>query len=217
MKYYPVNLDVSGQRCLVVGGGSVGTRKVKTLLDCRADVTVVSPEVTGALRSLADAGKLRLEEREYQASDLDGMFLVIGTTNDEALNRKIYTDAQQQNKLCNIADSPASCNFILPSIVHRGDLVLAISTSGSSPAFAKKLRKDLEKQFGDEYSVFLQLMRAIRETLLKETHDPEAHKHYFEKLIDGGLLEMVKNKDTEKINALLHEVFGDGFQVEMLK
>jgi len=216
MKYYPANLDIRHQKCLVVGGGRVGTRKVKTLLECQAEVTVVSPMVADTLQTLADTGKIKLEKRGYQKTDLNGMFLVIGTTNDEALNRDIYTDAQKQNKLCNIADSPGSCNFILPSIVHRGDLVISISTSGASPAFAKKLRKDLEKQFGDEYSEFLQLMRAIRKKLLNEEHDPEAHKHHFEKLIDQGLLELVKHREIEKINALLSEMFGEGFLLETL-
>ncbi|MBW1642322.1 MAG: bifunctional precorrin-2 dehydrogenase/sirohydrochlorin ferrochelatase [Deltaproteobacteria bacterium] len=216
MKYYPVNLDIRGQRCLVVGGGQVGTRKVKTLLECQAEVTVVSPMVEETLQTLADTGKIKIEKREYQKTDLDGMFLVIGTTDDEALNRGIYKDAQKQNKLCNIADSPESCNFILPAIVHRGDLVISVSTSGASPAFAKKLRKDLQKQYGEEYKEFLQLMRAIRKKLLNEQHDPEAHKHHFEKLIDKGLLELVKHRETKKINALLREMFGEEYLLETL-
>ena len=152
----------------------MGTRKVKTLLECQAEVTVVSPIVEETLQTLADTGKIKLEKRGYQKTDLDGMFLVIGTTDDEALNRGIYTDAQKQNKLCNIADSPESCNFILPSIVNRGDLIIAISTSGKSPAFAKKLRKDLEKEFGNEYAEFLKLMGAVRQRLLSRDHRPEA-------------------------------------------
>jgi len=216
MNYYPVNLNIKGQRCLVVGGGQVGTRKVKTLLDCHADVTVVSPMVTETLQAFADTGKITLEKRGYWKADLEGILLVIGTTDDEALNRQIYTDAQKQNTLCNIADKPESCNFILPSIVDRGDLVISISTSGTSPAFAKKLRKDLEKQFGEEYREFLQLMGAIRRKLLKEKHDPEAHKYAFEKLIDKGLLEQVKKRETDKINALLREMFGEGYLFEDL-
>ena len=216
MKYYPVNLDINGKRCLVVGGGHVGTRKVKTLLDCQAHVTVISPIVTDILQRLADNGKITLKKRGYVKTDLEEMSLVIVTTNDETLNRQIYTDAQKQHKLCNMADRPDSCNFILPSIVNRGDLVIAISTSGASPAFAKKLRKDLEKQFGEEYREFLQLMGAIRKKLLNEKHDPEAHKHTFEKLIDKGLLELVKKKETNKINTLLSKMFGEGYLFEDL-
>lgn len=216
MKYYPANLDVRGQKCLVVGGGQVGARKVKTLLDCQADVTVVSPAVTAEVQALADNGKITLEKRGYQKTDIQGMFLVIGTTNDEVINRQIYADAHKENKLCNIADCPESCNFILPSIVNRGDLVIAISTSGTSPAFAKQLRKDLEKQFGDEYGEFLKLMGAIRKKLLKEEHTPEAHKHHFEILINQRLVELVKHREIGKINALLQEVFGEGYLFETL-
>ncbi len=140
MRYYPVSLDIKNRKCLVVGGGGVGARKVMTLVDCGAKVTVVSPDVRGNLLELADRGLIILEKRPYRKTDLTGMFLVIGTTDDEELNRQISIDAEKLNMLCNIADRPKVCNFILPSIVNRGDLTISISTSGKSPALAKKLR-----------------------------------------------------------------------------
>jgi precorrin-2 dehydrogenase/sirohydrochlorin ferrochelatase len=118
--------------------------------------------------------------------------------------------------LCNIADRPDVCNFILPAIVNRGDLVISISTSGKSPAFAKKLRKELEKQFGVEYAEFLRLMGAIRKKLLSEKHEPEAHKHLFEQLIKSDLVEMIKNNRKEDINFLLFDVLGHGYEFESL-
>jgi precorrin-2 dehydrogenase/sirohydrochlorin ferrochelatase len=118
--------------------------------------------------------------------------------------------------LCNIADQPDACNFILPSIVNKGDLVIAISTSGKSPAFAKKLRQDFEKQFGSEYAVFLKLMGAIRKKLLAQNHEPEAHKPIFEQLITRGLIEMVKHRKNRDINLLLHELLGKGYIFEEL-
>jgi precorrin-2 dehydrogenase/sirohydrochlorin ferrochelatase len=216
MRYYPVNLDILNRKCLVVGGGSVGTRKVLTLLDCGAIVTVVSPEATEKLLELAGNGSIRWGKRSYLASDLDTMFLVIGATDDEELNRQISADAEKLNMLCNIADRPEVCNFILPAIVNRGDLVISISTSGKSPAFAKKLRKELEKQFGVEYAEFLRLMGAIREKLLSEKHEPEAHKHLFEQLIKSDLVEMIKNNRKEDINSLLFDVLGQGYEFEDL-
>ena len=216
MRYYPVNLDIKNRKCLVVGGGSVGTRKVITLLDCGAIVTVISPDAAEKLLELAGNGSIRWEKRSYLASDLDGMFLVIGATDDEELNRQISADAEQLNMLCNIADRPEVCNFILPAIVNRGDLVISISTSGKSPAFAKKLRKELEKQFGEEYAEFLRLMGAIRKKLLRKKHQPEAHKHLFEQLISSGLIEMIKNNKKEDINSLLFEIFGKGYDFESL-
>ena len=216
MRYYPVLLDVQNRKCLVVGGGSVGTRKVMTLVDCGARVTVVSPEVTTQMLQLADNRAIKLKKRPYRSLDLEGMFLVIGATNDEGLNRQINKDAHRLNKLYNIADLPEACNFILPSLVNRGDLIIAISTSGKSPALSKKLRKDLENKFGEEYAGFLQLMGAIRQKLLSKNNDSNARKYIFEQLIARGLIGMVKNRKEEEINSLLFEILGDGFEFKAL-
>ena len=216
MRYYPVHLDIQNRDCLVVGGGSVGTRKVITLLDCGAKVTVISPVVSPQLRDFATSGSIKLSERRYRSGDLDGMFLVIGATDDEELNRQISNDADHLNTLCNIADRPEVCNFILPSIVQRDDLVLTISTSGRSPAMAKKLRKTLESQFGEEYGVFLKLMGAIRKKLLSTSHEPEAHKPLFEQLIDADLIALIEKDKTAEIDALLFEILGEGYKFKEL-
>ena len=216
MKYYPVHLDINNRNCLVVGGGGVGTRKVTTLLACGARVTVVSQETTRQLQDLATAGEIKLEERSYQSDDINGMFLVIGATNDEKLNRQISDDAEQRNTLCNIADRPEVCNFILPSIVHRDDLVITISTSGKSPALAKKLRKALENQYGEEYGAFLRLMGAVRKKLLQQAHEPEAHKPLFEQLINSDLIGFIQKNEIEKIDSLLFDVLGKGYKFDEL-
>jgi len=209
MRYYPLNLDVRNRRCLVVGGGGVGTRKVETLLSCGARVTVVSLEFSSRLERLAADGKVALAKRDYRMDDLDGIFLVIGATDDERLNRRISRDAHVKNLLCNIADQPDLCNFILPAIIDRGDLVITVSTSGKSPAFAKTLRRKLERQFGAEYGPFLTLMGKIREVLLAEAHEPEAHRHLFEALIDAGLLELLREGRSGDVRRLLQTVLGD--------
>lgn len=216
MRYYPIYLDIKDRDCLVIGGGSVGTRKVMTLLACGANVTVVSTAATEKLKELSDSGVIQLKERDFQIADLDDRFLVIGATDNQELNFKIHAEAERRGLLCNIADRPKACNFILPSIVNRGDLIIAVSTSGKSPAFAKKLRKHLEKEFGDEYTKFLNLMGAIRQKLLNQDHEPEAHKHLFEQLIERDLVQMLKNGDTENINSLLLEVLGEGYELETL-
>jgi precorrin-2 dehydrogenase/sirohydrochlorin ferrochelatase len=212
MRYYPINLDIQGRPCLVVGGGHVGARKVKTLNECGAVVTVVSPEVMPELVRMAADGAIALEQREYRSTDIDGMFLVIGATDDETLNRRIHADAERQNLLCNIADRPQICNFILPALVRRGDFMLAISTAGKSPAFAKHIRKMLETQFGAEYGQLLDLMGAIREKLLAEAHAPEEHKPLFEALIAADLLTLVKERRIEQIDLLLMRVLGPGYR-----
>lgn len=211
-RYYPVNLDIRDRRCLVVGGGGVGTRKVEGLRACGARVSVVSPAVSDRLQRLSAGGAIQWRDREYRAEDLEGMFLVIGATDDPELNRRIHADATARNMLCNIADRPEVCNFILPAVVRRGDLILAVSTSGRSPAFAKRLRKDLESRFGPEYALFLDLMGAVREKLLKEAHAPEAHKPLFEALIERDLLGMIRASDFPAIDQALSEVLGPEFR-----
>ncbi len=216
MRYYPIHLDIQNRNCLVVGGGSVGTRKAETLLNCGAKVTVISLQTSNKLQALAQAGAITLEKRRYRSSDIEGMFLVIGATDDDKLNQQISDDAEKRNTLCNIADRPAACNFILPSIVHRGDLVITISTSGKSPALSKHLRKILEDQFGEEYDYFLQLMGVIRKKLLSQSHEPEAHKHLFNQLIDNGLIELIRDGRKKDINRLLRQTLGESFVYESL-
>lgn len=200
----------------MVGGGAVGTRKILSLVESDARVTVVSPVVTDELQTLAHQGVITLKKREYRSTDLEGMFLVFGATNQEALNRQINQDAEQLNMLCNIADRPEVCNFILPATVKRGDLIVAISTSGKSPAFAKQLRKHLETQFGNEYAIFLSLMGGIRTLLLKEKHAPEEHKPIFNRIIQSDIIELIKDKKTEEIDKRLFDILGDGFKYDNL-
>ena len=216
MRYYPIHLDIKNRNCLIVGGGAVGTRKVTTLLECGARVTVVSPDPTPQLTQLASEGSITLKKRAYRSDDLSGMFLVIGATDDESLNRQISKDAGRAHILCNIADCPEVCNFILPSIVRRGDLVITISTSGKSPALAKHLRQKLETQFGREYADFLLLMGAIREKQLSQAHEPEAHKTLFNQLIDSDLIQLMQAGKTEEINSLLYKILGEGYKIEEL-
>ncbi len=201
---------------MVVGGGQVGTRKVGTLLQCGAEVTVISHEATPELAEMAEQGLIDLQLRDYSTSDLNKMFLVIGATDDQALNRKVHQDAEAAQRLCNIADQPDLCNFVLPSIINQGNLSIAISTAGKSPAFAKFMRRKLQGQFGPEYGVMLDLMGAVRSRLLAEEHAPEQHKPLFNQLINGGLLEMVKTEDRQGINALLATVLGPDFTYETL-
>ncbi len=211
MRYYPVCLDIKDRRCLVVGGGQVGTRKVRTLLDCGARVSVVTPKATEALTELAARGRIALALRDYRSDDQNGAFLVIGATSDASLNQRIHEDAETAGRLCNIADQPRRCNFIVPSVIQQGDLQLTISTSGKSPAFARHLRRQLQVQFGPEYGLFLELMGAIRKRLLAQAHAPEAHKQIFERLISEDLLGLIRSNDHRKIDTVLAEVVGADF------
>ena len=212
MKYYPVSLDIGKRKCLVVGGGSVGARKTRTLLDCGALVTVVAPLLSETLRAMSGTKGLIIKTRSYRTSDLDGIFLVIGATDDRDVNRRIGRDADHRGILCNLADQPENCSFILPSVIRRGDLVISVSTSGRSPAMAKKLREELEKQFGEEYAEFLQLMGAIRTQLLSRSQALVSHKAVFEKLIHSGLIDLVRDHRAEDIDRLLQRILGDDYR-----
>ena len=216
MRYFPVNLDIKHRDCLVVGGGSVGTRKTMMLHDCGAIVTVVSLYFTQQLVNISNNSTLVLKKKPFEQSDLKQRFLVVSATNDENLNHQISTEAGKNNILCNIADRPEVSNFILPAVVNRGDLVIGISTSGKSPAFAKHLRKKLEAEFGDEYAEFLCLMGAIRQTLLRKPHEPETHKCLFEEIISKDIVQMIKENRIDDINAVLFNILGIGFEFDQL-
>jgi len=211
MRYYPVNLDVRHRDCLVVGGGSVAERKVRTLLECGAKITVITLDATEHLETLRADGHIELNFRGYQSSDLDGRFLVIGATDDEVMNQTISQDAASRGILCNIADRPEACTFVLPAIACRGDLVIAVSTSNKSPAVAKYIRQAMEKEFGPEYATLLNLMGAIRQRFMAEAKSPEEHKDLFGRLLNEGLVEMIREDRLEDIDAVLRKVLGKGY------
>ena len=209
MRYYPVYLDMRGRKALVVGGGAVGSRKAETLLRAGARVTVVSPRARPSLQHLADEGRLTWHARPYGSRDMEDTFLAFSATDDPGINRRIEADAARHGVLCNFADAPDRGHFLLPAIVERGDLLVSISTSGASPAVARRLRQALESYFGEEYGPFLRILGRVREHLLAREHAPEAHKQLFERLIDGGLLALVKAGDRNGMEALLKSVLGD--------
>lgn len=211
MRYYPVSLDINDKDCLVIGGGTVGTRKVKMLLQCGAKVTVVSTDFSETLSDLEGNDRLHLARREYRPEDCDASFLVICATDNPDLNLRVSEDAKSRGILCNIADRPDASGFVLPSVISRGDLTLTISTSGKSPAFSKKLRKDLEDQFGDEYADFLMIMGIIRQKLLSEGHNPDQHRQQFRALIDQGLLDRIRTQDITGADKILNRVLGSEY------
>lgn len=215
MKYYPINLDIKNKNCLCVGGGSVGARKVSTLIKCGAKVTAISLEFSSAFDNLGKQG-VTLLKKKYSENDLKDIFLVIGATNNRELNLEIGKHANKRGILCNIADSLEESDFILPSIVNRDDLLITISTNGKSPALAKKIKENLENKFGSEYADFLVMMGRIREKLLSQSHAPDEHKIIFHKLINTGLLNTIKDKDYEKTNNILHELLGKDYTYENL-
>jgi len=160
---YPILLRLHGRRCVVVGGGKVAARKVKSLLECGATVKVIAPELTPELVRLAKNEKLQYIGRAYRKGDLKGALLVIGATDSEATNRRIWAEAAKQGMLVNIVDRPELCSFTLPARINRGPVTVAISTGGASPALARRLREILEEVIGPEFGKLADLMGALRE------------------------------------------------------
>ena len=215
MDYYPIFLDVKNRDCLVVGGGAVGTRKAFGLARAGARVIVVSLDFSDEL-SNTPFSAITLKEKEFEASDLDGMSLAFAATDNMQLNARIRQAAQTKNILCNIADGRDKGDFILPAVVDRGDLLFAVSTCGASPALSRRLRMTLEARFGPEYGILTALLGSIRAILLERGHDPKGHRKIFCALLDANLPEKIAAGQTRQIDAVLAKVIGDGFSLERL-
>lgn len=208
--YYPAILDLAGRGALVVGAGGVGEGKIRALLDAGARVRVVSLEATEQVRRWAGEGRIELHLRSYETSDLEGCFLVIAATTDNDTNTKVSADAEARQMLCNVVDVPHLCNFILPSIMRRGDLAISVSTAGASPALARKLRLSMEEFYGEEYALTLELLGSLREELKRRYPHPRDRKIVFERMVYSNLIGMVKAGDTDGIEALVERCIEEG-------
>ena len=210
MRYYPIFLELKDKNCLVVGGGPVGIRKALTLEKCGARVKVISERFLQGTDGFSGTS-IVFVEKKYEKKDIAGMFLVFASTNNADLNQEIKKDASASHILCNVADAPEQSDFLVPSTVDRGDLIVAISTSGTSPAMAKKIRQDLEGFFDPAYARVLCLMGNIRKKLLSSGHGPDEHRQAFSNLVDRDILELIRKEDDITINSILHEIFGKGY------
>jgi precorrin-2 dehydrogenase/sirohydrochlorin ferrochelatase len=187
---YPVNLVLDGRPCLVVGGGKIALRKVEGLLACGGRVRVVAPAVVPELLALESVA---VDQRPWRADDVEGMWLVIAATDDPEVNRAVYDAGQRSGVWVNGADDPANCSFTLPSVVRRGDLQIAVSTGGRSPALATWLRRRLEGQIGPEYSTLLDLLAAERDTLKAAGRSTEGLD--WQSALDSDMLDLIRTGD----------------------
>jgi precorrin-2 dehydrogenase / sirohydrochlorin ferrochelatase len=182
MSLFPMFLKLDGRRCLVVGAGSVAEQKIQGLMDADAEVQVVAPEATDQVRNWANSGAIDWQARKFESKDFEGEFLVIVATSSHELNQNIFREAQERQILCNVVDDPPHCDFYYPSVVRRGDLQIAISTAGHSPALAQRLRRELESQFGPEYGEWLSQLGETRQKLFATEIDPEERKQLLHQL-----------------------------------
>ena len=170
---FPMFMKLAGKHCLVVGAGKVGEPKIGGLIDTGARIHVVAVAASGQVREWANAGKIELELRAFSSADLDDKFLAVVATASRSLNERIYLDAQRRRVLCNVVDVPDLCDFFYPAVVRRGDLQIAISTAGQSPSLAQKLRQQLERQFGEGYTAWVEQLGATRRLVLASDLDKE--------------------------------------------
>jgi len=214
MPYYPIFLDLNNQNVVVVGGGEVAERKIKNLLICGCTIYISSPHLTPYLQQLV--AKKKIHHIPYESLDtyMNNTFMVIAATDDTEVNSKIASQAKKHGLLINTVDQPKDCNFIMPSIVKRGNLQIAISTAGKSPALAKKIRKNLESMFGPEYDSLTDLLGLVRTKLLSQDQPSSKNKIIFQQLVDSNLLEMIRNKNWDGMRATLKSILGEGFPIE---
>lgn len=206
MKYYPAFLDLRDRPCLVVGGGPVAERKAIALFDAGADLTVVSPTLTAHLRELADKGKIAYQPRNFSEHDLTGMFLAVAATDDDAVNAAVAHACRKNGVLVNVATAPDEGTFIVPSVVERGDLLIAISTCGDSPALARRVREELEQTYGPEYGLFLEKMALLRRRLPQDVPDEDVRRKAFQALVDADILYLLRAGQVHEADLRIAEV-----------
>lgn len=206
LQYYPAFINLDRKECVVVGGGRIAERKTCSLLIAGARVRVISPEITAALERKLAGGLITHVKRRYRRGDLAGSFLVVAATSDEIVNRKVSEDAPC---LINVVDVPGLSNFILPSVMRRGPLTIAVSTSGASPAMAASIRKELETLYDRDFASFTVFLKGLRKKALRKLPDKMAREKF---LIDSASHSVLKSlrsdgaaKTTEAVMACFNE------------
>ena len=212
MAYLPIFLDLTGRKCLVVGGGEVAARKVASLLEAGAEVLVISPVVTPALASLAEQGTIRYQPRKCVQGDMAGMVLVYAATDDPDLHQRLYAEARGRGIPINVADVPALCTFIAPAVLSRGALKIAVSTSGASPGMAKRIVDQLGGLFGPEYGLALEILRAARHHLKSVEPNLQTRAMKLTTLAASRIPQHLSDGEVEAVNKILLRSIGVDLQ-----
>ena len=206
--YYPAFIDVRDRKCVVIGGGNIGEEKVLRLLECGAKVVVISPQVNEGVRQLMDNDRVTWIRREYRPGDLEDAFIAIAATDDNTANRRIAREAEERNVLLNVVDVTHLCTFIAPSVVRRGEVTLATSTGGASPALARKFREELSRSRLLEYADLAPLLAEAR-TELKRLNVKVDTDHW-QACLTESLLDMVQAGRVEEAKRTLMVSLLDG-------
>ena len=201
MSLYPINLDLSGKTCVVIGGGKVALRKVKTLLQAQAKVTVIAPSLTASLAKLAQAEVIFYKQKEYMPGDMTGFFLAVCATDSSFINAAAAKEAKAKHILVNVVDHSFPSDFTVPAQVSRGDLLLTVSTGGKSPALARQLRIDIEKEYGDTYGILLDMIEKVRLELKMILVDSKEREAFWQQAMNTKILAFVKQGKLEEAEA----------------
>ncbi|HEX7364987.1 MAG TPA: bifunctional precorrin-2 dehydrogenase/sirohydrochlorin ferrochelatase [Dehalococcoidia bacterium] len=199
--YYPILLNIQGKKCLVIGGGEVALRKAKTILEHGANVVSVSPTFCAEMEALAKQNAIRTICRDYQSGDLDDVYMVIAATDDAKVNEKAAVEARKKKILVNVVDKPDISDFIVPSYFRRGDIIVAVSTSGKSPALARKIKSELAAELKTEYAQLAVIASEVRSEIKKNGVEVSAEQ--WQQALDlDSLIELIKrgrNKEAREI------------------
>lgn len=190
MALFPMFLKLSGRKCIVVGGGRIAEEKITSLLNAEAEVTVIAPSISIAVRQLASLSGVAVMEREFVPEDLGGAFLVVAATSKSQVNRAVYEEAQRRGVLCNAVDDPENCDFYFPAVAQRGALQIAISTAGESPALAQRLRAEIEEELDSATGDWLALLGEIRREVLATVPPGEERRQLLHKLSTREICEL---------------------------
>ena len=206
--YYPVFLSLAERLVVVVGGGAVAERKVAGLLPCGARVRLVAPEVTPGLARLAERGEIEHVARGFRPGDLEGAFLALAEPGGADRDAAFFAEAERRGVFANVEDVVDRCSFIAPSIVRRGDLAVAISTSGRAPALAVRLRQRLERELGPEYGALLELAGRLRAPLARSVPDFEERRRRWYELVDSDVLALFRDGRPAEAAERAEEIMG---------
>jgi siroheme synthase-like protein len=204
--FYPVYLDLKNKRVVVIGGGAVAERKVESLVGTRAVIDVISPEFTPRFDVLAEAGLIHLHRRPYAPGDCTGAALVFSATDDDKVSAAVFEEATNAGALVNTADQPALCDFIMPAVVRRGDIAIAVSTGGTSPGLAAQLRSKIAKVVGPEYARLAALLAQARPEIRRRVPDQEQRKALHYRILNSDIMDRLKRNDSAGAERRLKEM-----------
>jgi len=208
MSSFPININLVGRQIVVIGGSGVAEWKIHKLLEAGAQVIVIAPRLSENLIKLRDDGFIRHLERCYIDGDLKGKFLAISATNDKNVNIAVAREAKLNSILADICDNPELSSFTMPAVMTRGDLSIAVSTGGKSPAMAKKIRENLEELFGPEYALVIKLFGILREKLLTPQADNAYNKKLLSRLASHDLPRLIRERQYDKLDQIILSIFG---------